>query len=164
MQESRSRSPGFQAHGCPGVQETRSPGARSPGVQESRSPGVQESRSRGVQGSRTPGRPGDQEHRSPGPQESRIPGIQEGHTMHAGHHLEHYFHHDLGNISGQKSSNFQMSECHLEHRLRPPECPLSDSECTSNILGENIFEPKIIISDRNIFHHVGCFPCLVLEI
>ena len=71
--------------------------------------------------------------------------------MHANPHLEHYFHYDPGNISGQKCSNFQMSECHLEHRLRPPECSLSDSECIWNILGRNISEPKIIIFARNIF-------------
>ena len=83
--------------------------------------------------------------------------------MHAEVHLEYHPRHDFGNVIVQKCANFQMSECHLEQLARPPECPLSDSECLWSILGRNISEPKIIIFARNIFHHVGVVPPLVLE-
>ena len=71
--------------------------------------------------------------------------------------------HDFGNIFGQKCFNFHMSECHLEHLVRPPECRPSDSECIWNILGKNISGPEKIISARNISHYDGGFPVFVLE-
>ena len=52
--------------------------------------------------------------------------------MHAEIHVEHL---------GQKYPNFLMSDCHLEHLVRPLKCWVSDSECLWNTLGRNIFRP-----------------------